>query len=355
MGLTIGVVGLGRIGKMHARNLAQNEQVENVVLLGRDESRLRLAGDEVRLSLALDALPEIAGRYIRGNYRARVEQKIYSSSALGELDGLVIASTTETHVEFLRQALKAGTPTLVEKPLSFETDLLKSLDREVYDSRVPVMVAFHRRYDAGYQELRRKIREQKTGKVRLIHAMSHDVNHIDNSYIPKSGGIWHDLLIHDFDTIPWLLGEAPVSVSATGSVLDHQEYAIHGDYDTASALITFESGVQALVSGARNVAAGHDVRTTVYGSDAAFEAGLDRCTPIVSTEPGVKPPQAFYNEFTERFEQAFRAEVEHFVKLIQGQAESLTLPGDGVIANILADAARLSAQSGKIIDLRESI
>lgn len=356
MSLRIGIVGLGRIGRMHARHIAQEDGVDEIVLIGRHEGKLQDAEAQLNSELAPSAGPDLRGAHApsAGGRTPGIETVLLSDDWTSGLDGVVIASSTHTHPSLTGTALAAGIPVLVEKPIGLELEETAALAAEFEALDVPIMVAYHRRYDEGFQNLRECIRSGELGTIRVIHSVGHDHFHVDPEFIPTSGGVWRDLLIHEFDTIPWLMGEAPVSIFASGSVLDEQAYADNGDLDTATAVITFESGVQALISGARNIASGQDVNTVVYGSDAAMAAGIDSYSPVISTEPGVAPPESTYSDFIERFEPAFRREVRHFLAVIKGEATSLTKPSDGIVAAKLALAAEESVRRGSVVRLDET-
>ncbi|MCF2570695.1 Gfo/Idh/MocA family protein [Brevibacterium sp. UCMA 11754] len=353
MSVRIGVVGLGRIGRMHARNIAQEDGVDELVLIGRSEDKLQDAKAQLHSELAEDAGPQLRGAHAPSPSGPvpQVDTVLLTEDWTNGLDGVIIASSTHTHPDLARSALAAGVPVLLEKPIGLKLEETAALSAEFESLNVPIMVAYHRRYDEGFQNLRERIHSGDLGTIRVIHSAGHDHFHVDPEFIPTSGGVWRDLLIHEFDTIPWLLGQTPVWIFASGAVLDEQAYADSGDLDTATAVITFESGVQALISGARNIASGQDVNTVVYGSDAAFAAGIDSHSPVISTEPGVAPPESTYADFIERFEPAFRREVRHFLAVINGDATSLTLPSDGIVAARLALAAEESVRCGTPVAL----
>lgn len=357
MSTRIGIIGLGRIGRMHARNLAQEPGVDEVVLIGRNADRLAASRADIEAAVAPDAGPELAGDHVPDVHGSKAPTTKLSSRVRGEqwldgLDGVIVASSTDSHPRLAKEVVAAGVPALIEKPLALDLDELGSLTAELDETGVPIMVAFHRRYDEGYQNLRQRIQSGDMGPIRIVHAASHDHYHVDPSFIPTSGGIWRDLMIHEFDTIPWLLDQAPVSVFAAGAVIDDPVYTEQGDVDTASALVTFESGAQALISGARNVGSGHDVGTAVYGSDAAAMAGLDAKLPVESTEPGTTTPAETYDDFVNRFEPAFRSEIRHFVAVVHGEADSLSPPASGIVATRLAIAAEESARTGKPVHVK---
>src|ERR1035437_843402 len=349
--MRIGIIGLGRIGTMHARNLAQNPNVEQVILIGRDQGRLESAFELVKAALKPGAPVELAGEFPRDTTPAEVRVTTYLDEALHCLDGLVIATTTESHPDLVRRAVNIGLPTLVEKPIALEPAEIVELAEELDAYDTPVMVAFQRRYDAGYQRLRQHVLDGDVGTLRLVRANGHDHHPLNLDYIPVSGGVWRDLMVHDFDIIPWVTGERVVRVHAVGTVLDEPTYERYGDADTAVALLTLESGAFATVSGIRHNGAGHDVRLEIFGTKNTFSVGLDAKTPVISTEPGMAEPSSTHDDLFNRFESAFRNEVDHFTKVIRGEAENLTPPREGLAAIGPALAAEESCRTGKPVDL----
>lgn len=344
--MRIGVLGLGLIGKMHARNFAQTAGVTEVVLLGRDPARLEQARAEVSAMLEPGAPTERAGALAPGGTPAPVTVGGALEDGLPGLDGLVIATSTSTHPELTLQAARAGVPTLVEKPLALDPDQLEHLAAELEETGTEVMVAFHRRYDPAHQELRRRLAAGDAGTIRAVTATGHDHYPLRPEYIPLSGGLWLDMLIHDFDSIPWVTGQRVRGVWAAGSVLDAPIHAEYDDVDSGLAVLILESGAAATVTGLRGNGAGQDVRLEVFGSDNTLGAGIDERTPITSTEPGVAPPAPPYEVFIDRFERAFRAEADAFVKLVEGTGTNLTPPRAGLPAVRVALAAAESLRTG---------
>jgi myo-inositol 2-dehydrogenase/D-chiro-inositol 1-dehydrogenase len=338
---------------MHARNLAQEPGVGTLVLIGRSQEKLDAARAELAKALAPGAPAEIAGALAPTDVEPpTLGTRLTSEGSWTDgLDGVVIATSTGTHPQLAEEAAAAGVPQLLEKPLGLDLEHTADLAARLEAHGTPIMVAFHRRYDQGYQELRRQVQEGELGLIRQVAAVDHDHYHVTPDYIPTSGGIWRDLVIHDFDVIPWLLDEEPVSVYASGSVLDRSDYADHGDLDTATAVVTFASGVQAVISAGRRIGTGQHVDATVYGSEAVAAAGYDDKTPVSSTEPDGPVPASTHDEFVNRFEPAFRREVAHFLRMVRGEAESLTPPSAGITASRLALAAGESVATGRPVRL----
>ncbi|MFJ4076039.1 Gfo/Idh/MocA family oxidoreductase [Curtobacterium sp. NPDC089991] len=341
--MRVGVAGLGRIGAMHARNLARTPGVDEVVLVGRDAGRteaVRTRLDEQRggetgwasMSTTVDPLTDV----------------------LPSLDGVLVASATDTHADLARVVADSHTPLLIEKPLALGVDELTELSHDLDATGTPIMVAFHRRYDPGYQRLRQHVLDGDVGALRLVQATENDHHALPVDYIPQSHGMWLDLLVHDFDIIPWVVGDPVVEVSMIGSVLDEPVYGDHQDTDTAMVTLRFASGAVGSIGALRRSGAGQDVRLEVIGTNGAFGAGFGPRTPITSTEPGGVAPANPYDTFGDRFVPAFEEEVAHFVRMIRGESESLTPPAAGVVATALAEAAAESFHTGRPVRPRST-
>jgi myo-inositol 2-dehydrogenase / D-chiro-inositol 1-dehydrogenase len=349
--MRIGIVGLGRIGMMHARYLAESPAVDQVILVGRNEERLQQSLAAVVAGIQPGARSDPAGGLRADDSLAELEATTDLQRVLRTVDGVVVATTTATHIEFVREAVHEGVPVLVEKPLTLDYDELRTFTIELEAHRTPVMVAFHRRYDPGHQELRQRVLNGDAGTVRIVRATNHDHKRHALSYLPVSGGIWRDLLVHDFDVIPWVTGDRVVEVRAVGSVLDEPSYAEHKDVDTAAALLTLASGAFATVSGVRPNGAGQDCRLEVFGTKNSFAAGLDAFTPISSTEYGVPAPEATHDDWQPRFAQAYRAEIDYFTKLVAGEVENLTPPSEGLASLRIALAADESRRTSRSVSV----
>ena len=228
---------------------------------------------------------------------------------------------------------------MCEKPLAMERDTLRAVATEL-TSEVPVMVAFPRRYDPAHQELARRVAAGDVGKVHHLRTAAHDRVPPPPAFVPTSGGIWRDLLIHDFDAMPWVAGERVVEVTATGSVLVDPVYAASGDFDNSVAVLRFESGALGIVTGSRENRAGYDFRLEVCGALSTLALGVDAHTAVTSVEKGVAPPTDPHPGFIERYGHAYRAEVAHFVMLAKG--ENLPPPIDGLHALEIAEACERS-------------
>ena len=344
-GLRVGVVGLGRAGLLHAGNLARHPDVERVTLLARDErkgvaalGRLHEAADELARPITAETAA-IAGT-IAGHAH--------------ELDAVVVATSTPSHPLLAREAVAAGLPSLVEKPFTLDPDALARDAAELDAQPVPVMLGFHRRYDPAFRQARELAVSGGLGALRLVRTTNLDRSALDPDYIPHSGGLWLDMAIHDFDAVPWVTGQRVVRVTALGAVLDAPVHSEHGDVDTGAALLELESGAIALVASTRRNDSGQDCRLEVIGSERSVAVGVPRAA-FDSLDPGAAErtdADAPYNDFTERFAPAFRAEIDRFVRLARGEAENETPVGAGIHALEIAIACRESvARRGAPVEL----
>lgn len=353
--MRIGVYGLGRIGVMHARNLAQQPGVDEVALIGRNEVRLASAHATVRSALQSAGSASSTGQaHLRCAAPAALSTTLDPlERVLPDLDGIVVATSTITHADLALEVAESGTPLLIEKPLCLSGNDLSALSDRLEATGTPIMVAFHRRYDHAYRLLREKVAAAEIGAVRIARATNHDHAPLPLRFIPESRGIWIDLLIHDFDIIPWVVGERVIAVHAFGSVIDEPEYARHHDADTAVAVLEFATGAIATVSGTRRNGAGQDCRLEIFGSEGTIAAGVDDHTPVASTEPGSHRPTTPHTDYQARFDAAFRSEIASFVSMARAETASQTPPRAGLVATRIAEGARLSYSTGGRVVIAE--
>jgi myo-inositol 2-dehydrogenase/D-chiro-inositol 1-dehydrogenase len=333
--MRIGVAGVGRIGTMHATNLASLDAVDEVLLYdpidGRAAQVAAMLGARTAPVNALDDL-------------------------IAASDGVLIATPTTTHPELLRRCVAARTPALCEKPVADDLGELAALVDAVDASGIPVLVGFQRRFDPAVVELHRRIRAGELGTVYHVRAVGSDAQPPDFGYLPSSGGIFRDLLIHDLDAVPWLVGEPVVEVYASGSVLVDPAFAAADDVDNVVAVLRFAGGAHAVLTGGRHDPLGYDHRIEVLGSRDSLTVGLDPRTPLTSLEPG-GPAAArdAYPGFAERFHRAYLNEMAVFVDVVAGRADNPSPVRDSVISLRLAEACDSSRRSGAPVRLDETV
>lgn len=337
--VVLGLVGVGRIGVMHANNIAGLNGV--------------LQGIDVRLRLT-DVAEEHA-RNVATGLDAEFLPSVEALLASG-VHGLVIATGTGTHPELIRAGVDAGIPVFCEKPVAMNVaDALPVLDYIRSNDGV-VQIGHQRRFDAGYLEAKRAFQAGELGWIHSLRAVTCDMAPPPVEFLATSGGLFRDCSVHDFDILRWLTGREIVEVYAKGSNNGDPAIGSVGDVDTALALVTFNDGTVGTVSASRYNGAGHDVRLEIQGSAASLMVGLDDRSAMVSAEPGVAFPAGKpHLTFAERFDQAYRSEMQAFVELILGRRENPCTPEDAVAASRVADAAQESLASGIPVSVASAV
>ena len=321
-GLRVGVVGVGRIGVMHARTLAALEGVASVTVADADAERAR------QVAAQLGATAESV-------------ENLFAAAP----DAVVIATATPGHAALLALAAKAEVPAFCEKPVALELATLDAVIEAVERTGILVQIGFQRRFDAGYRAAHDAVAAGALGNLLVVRAATHDPAPPAEKYIAVSGGIFRDLHIHDFDAIRYVTGQEIVEVYADGAVRETAWFSRYGDVDTAAAVLRLGGGTLAILSGARHDPLGYDVRLEVFGSADSIAVGLDGRSPIRSVEPGApEPAAAGYRDFLERFEPAFRAELAAFVAAVRngGRESDCTLEEarGALLAALAADRSR---------------
>ncbi|WP_143468008.1 Gfo/Idh/MocA family protein [Kocuria massiliensis] len=337
--MRIAVVGAGTIGQMHAAHLMATDGVTHVELVGRDPGRVTLHAAPVT---------ERAGQAGAG---VRLTTSTTFDESLATADGVVITTPGSTHPDLVRRAIRTGSPVFVEKPLTLgASDYARLLDDiEAAGADEKVMVGYHRRHSPEFTALKGVLDSGRAGALRAVFAYDHDKYAADPEGLAGSGGIFADMMAHDFDLIPWLVEEQAESVYAVGSVVAHEEYRRHDQLDTASALLSFSSGLTATISVMRGHASGQDVRTVVHGTDGSFAVGeVDgRAVTQIDVDGQVSSPGRAFEGYQDRFETAFVHEMQDFVALISGRGPNHSTPSSGVHGVELLDAAQRSFASGR--------
>ncbi|WP_026556045.1 Gfo/Idh/MocA family oxidoreductase [Arthrobacter sp. 35W] len=330
--LTLGLVGVGRIGVLHAHNiLALNELMKPqgitvklaVTDVATDHARAVAAG------LGATFLPSVADLVASG------------------VDGLVIATGTATHPELIRAGVDAGIPVFCEKPVGVNVAESIPVLAYIKAKSGTVQIGHQRRFDAGYLEAKRAFDAGELGWIHSLRAVTGDMAPPPVEFLATSGGLFRDCSVHDFDILRWLTGRDIVEVYARGSNNGDPAIGGVGDVDTALAIVTFDDGTVGTVSATRYNGAGHDVRLEIQGSQGSLMVGLDEKTALRSAEQGVGFPSGMpHQTFAERFETAYRAELAAFVELILGRRTNPCTPEDAVAASKVADAAQESLETG---------
>ena len=329
--LNVGLLGCGRIGRVHGASLGRIEGA--------------------RVAAVADAVPAAAQALAKSCGAGTMPAADMIESA--GIDAVVIGTPTDTHYELIHAAAAAGKAILCEKPVDMSADRIRECMAAVEAAGVPFMTAFNRRFDPNFAAIAARIGAGEIGAVEIVTILSRDPAPPPPSYIAGSGGIFRDMMIHDFDMARFLLGEEPVSVYAVGAALVDPEIGEAGDVDTAAVTLTTPAGRICQISNSRRARYGYDQRVEVHGALGMLRAdNMLQDTVESAGSDGFRraPAQAF---FLERYAAAYEAEMRHFVDCVaSGRGVSPGI-GDGLRAQLLADAADLSRREGRVVRLTE--
>lgn len=327
----VGLVGTGRIGAFHARGLRESPLVDRLTVTDVDRDRAQ----RVAVSLGAD---------FADSPEALIEAGI---------DAFVIAAATPAHASLLHLAADARLPTFCEKPIALDLAATDEVIDHIEQAGTMVQIGFQRRFDAGYRAAHQAVRSRALGDVQVVRMATHDPSPPPEEYLAASGGLWRDLAIHDFDVAAWVLGRPVVEVYAIGRA-NAEMFARHEDVDAACAVITFDGGVLGVLTATRNDPRGYDVRMEVFGLEDSVAVGWDEHTPLRSLEPGIDPPrEQGYRDFMQRFEPAYRIELQEFLGAVRRGGESPCTVADARRALVVALAADRSRREHRPVLIEE--
>lgn len=323
--MRMGLLGAGRIGRIHGLNLAARKDATLVSVADAfADAAASLAAETGATVASLDAI--LADK---------------------TLDAVLICTPTDTHADLIEAAVASGKAVFCEKPVDLDAERIRACLKTVAKTGRPLMIGFNRRFDPSFAALQNRLRAGEAGAIEIVSVISRDPSPPPVDYVKRSGGLFRDMMIHDFDMARFLLAEEPVEVFALGSALVDPAIGQAGDVDTAAVLMRTASGKIAQISNSRRASYGYDQRIEVHGSKGMLRAGnIHETTVEIATGAGFRadPVQNF---FLERYAAAYRAELDAFVAALKGKTAPLPSGEDGLKAQILADAATESARSGK--------
>ncbi|RMR33923.1 MULTISPECIES: inositol 2-dehydrogenase [Pseudomonas syringae group] len=329
--LRIAVLGAGRIGKIHAANVATNPRTKLVVVADPWKEGVN--------ALALQLGCETAYDYASAIERA-------------DVDAVLIGTPTEFHIELMLQAVRLGKPVICEKPIDMDYERAKAAVDELERLNGRVMLAFNRRFDPDYLRLRRAIDDGEIGVVRQVIITSRDPALAARAYLETSGGIFRDMTIHDFDMARSLLGEEPVEVFAVGNRLVDPTLESIPDYDSVMVLMRTASGRQCHINCCREAVYGFDQRLEVSGSKGMLLNENHRTNSVRrygAEATDVADP--LLNFFLERHADSYKIELNSFLDAVENNSPMPATPRDGLRALRLANCASESAETGKIVSV----
>jgi len=331
MAIRFGLLGAGRIGKVHAK-----------AVTGDANAKLVAVADA--MAPAAQAIAEQYGCDVR---------TIEAIEAAKDIDAVVICTPTDTHADLIERFVKAGKAVFCEKPIDLSLARVKACLEVVRAHKGVLMVGFNRRFDPHFRAVRAEIDKGTVGDVEMVVITSRDPGAPPVEYIKRSGGIFRDMTIHDFDMARFLLGEEISEVVATAAVLVDPAIGKAGDFDSVQVLLKTASGRQAMISNSRRATYGYDQRIEVHGSKGAVSAENQRPVSIeVATGAGyTRPP--LHDFFMTRYTEAYAAEIATFIAALNGTGKAEPTGEDGLVALALADAAVKSVAEGRVVKMSE--
>jgi myo-inositol 2-dehydrogenase / D-chiro-inositol 1-dehydrogenase len=328
--IRFGVIGAGRIGKVHAKTIAQNPK-----------AKLAYIADALR-----KAAEDLAG--LHGAKVASVDEIMRAK----DVDAVLIGSPTGFHAEQIQAASNAGKAIMCEKPVSLDVKTIEQTLKIVDKNKSTLMIGFNRRFDPNFAELETRIRKGAIGDVELITVISRDPGPPPAEYVKGSGGLFRDMMIHDFDMARFLMGEEFTVVQALGAALVDHAIGEAGDVDTAAVQMQTAAGRIAVITNSRRATYGYDQRMEVHGSKGMLSARNVHNTTVELHDAHGTQADPIQNFFLERYAQAYANELNTFIAAVEtGNRDPRPNGVDGLKAQILADAATESWKTGKPVKL----
>ena len=327
--IDVALFGAGRIGAIHAGNIARQPGV--------------------RLKYVVDVDAAAAAKLAEQNGAQTTDAaKVFEDTGVR---AVAIGSSTDTHADLIIRAAKAGKAIFCEKPVDLDLTRARACADAVRAAGVICLIGFQRRYDPTFAAVKARLAKGDIGRPEMLIVTSRDPGPPPLDYIKRSGGIFKDMLIHDFDVFRWIMDDEAATVYATGSCLVDPGLAAAGDVDATAVTIRTRDGRLAQINTMRRAAYGYDQRFEVIGSKGMLQAGNHRPTEALlwsADAVAADKPEYF---FLERYRAAYAAEMAHFFEVVAGRATAITSIDDGVKALALADAATTSWREQRIVEL----
>ncbi|HMC58505.1 MAG TPA: inositol 2-dehydrogenase [Candidatus Solibacter sp.] len=332
--LNVGIVGAGRIGKVHAETLAFRLPEARILAIA-DVNR-----EAAQAVAARCGIPTVT----------ESSREIFANQAI---DAVLICSSTNTHADLIVEAARAGKHIFCEKPIAHSLGQIDRALAAVEQAAVKLQIGFNRRFDANFARVRQAVMSGEIGTPRLMHIISRDPAPPPLSYIRVSGGMFMDMTIHDFDMARFLIGDEVDEVYTSGGVMVDPEIGEAGDLDTALVVLRFGNGVIGTIDNSRQAAYGYDQRVEILGSRGSIATG--NCYPnqaVVSTATEVRKDLPL-NFFMDRYTESYVGEVRAFVQAVMEDRPTPVAGADGRIAVVMGMAARKSYDEHRPVRLNE--
>ena len=330
-----GVIGAGRIGRVHIENLAR-----------------KIPG--VELSVVADVnMNEEMGSWLKDLGIANRTNDVNEIFDNSDIDAVIICSSTDTHAEFIQRAALSGKDAFCEKPIDTDVTRIKETLKIVEQEGVKLMVGFNRRFDENFRRLRERIELGHLGEPHVVKITSRDPAPPPIEYVKVSGGIFMDMTIHDWDMARFIAGSEVEEVYASGAVLIDPEIGKAGDVDTATANLKFRNGALGVIDNSRKAVYGYDQRVEFFGSKGCGIAGNERSSTVeISTVDRIEADKIPYF-FLERYKESYEHEMTHFIQCLMDDKSPRPSGEDGLQDVLVAKAAQKSLDENRPVKISE--
>ncbi len=329
MKIRLAILGAGRIGQVHARAIASNDIAELAAVYDPVEGAMR----------------SVVNRF--GGSPASIDEIAHDSS----IDAVILCTPTDLHADQIELFAKNGKAIFCEKPIDLDAARVRACLDVVTKTNTNLMVGFNRRFDPHFMALKAAIDNGQIGTPEMGVIISRDPAAPPADYIKRSGGIFRDMMIHDIDMAVFLMGSLPESIMANGSVLTDPDIANLGDFDSASAILSWKDGRQVTISNSRRAVYGYDQRIEVHGSDGMVQAHNERPVNIeIANQTGYQTVP-LHDFFMTRYVAAYANEIDAFISMITGDKPDIPTGQDGLNALVIADCAVQSAKHGEAVKI----
>ena len=323
----LGLIGTGRIGRMHARNLKYRIPGAKLV-----------AVSDIVEEAARSVATELDIPFAETDYRKLLQRK--------DIDGVVVCSSTDTHAQIVEEAAAAGKHVFCEKPIALEIDRTKQVLTAVEEAGVKLQVGFNRRFDPSFRKAQQLIESGEIGTPHVVRITSRDPAPPPIAYIKSSGGLFLDMMIHDLDMARFLLGEEVTELMALGNCLIDPAIGEAGDIDTAIVVLKYKNGAMGAIDNSRKATYGYDQRIEIHGSQGTIIVGNKTPTEVVVHNEDAISGDVLLNFFIERYEDSFLAEMDEFISCVRNDKEPSVSGMDGLMSLRMAYAALKSLETG---------
>ncbi len=335
--LNIGIIGAGRIGKVHAESITYHVK----------DARVAAIADPFMNETTTAWAEGLGIQKIYTDYRSILQDD--------EIQAVLICSSTDTHADIAIESIKANKHVFCEKPVSQDLNKIKAVIDALDASKVKFQVGFNRRFDHNFEAVRNAVKEGKIGDVHIVKVTSRDPEAPPLEYVKVSGGMFLDMTIHDFDMVRYLTSSDVVEVYASGTALVNPAIQDVGDIDTAIINMKLANGALAVIDNSRQADYGYDQRAEVFGSKGQIAVTNDTgSTAVLSTANGVTGEKPLYF-FLERYMASFSKEVSLFVQAVLNDTEVPVNINDGLQPVLIAKAAKKSMEENRPVLLSEIV